>query len=138
MDINITQFFNDTRGHASYYSASCAELGDNAGRITWENAVDRGEFSPLLDTEEKREAMREFVRGFGAWTDEEINAWSDVELTALLIQFIAGDMRESGLDCTGPVDWEEYQEACESGQCAGRIYGGPLSVDGQIYFSLDS
>ena len=137
MDINITKFFNDCQ--PEYYSASVMELGDNAGRITWENAVDRSKDSAwLLDTEEKVDSFKSFVRGFGAWTDEDINAWTHAELTALLIQFIAGDMREGGLRADMTDDeWKDCEERAQAGQYSGRICGGPLSVDGAVYFSLD-
>lgn len=134
-EIDITHLFNNADFRPSYYSASCAELGQNAGRITWQNAVDRSEENDLLLTDEKRENFRGYISGFGAWTDEEINAWTDVELNALLLQMISGDIRESGLDVSSP-NWEEYQQGADNGQYSGRLYGGPLTVDGRIYYCI--
>lgn len=130
MDLNITEFFNSA--NAFDYSSSIAERGQNAGRETWHNACN-ADFL-ILDNEEKQEAFKDFVRGFGAWSDEEIAAWSVTELNALCIQFISGDIREFE-DLAGG-DWQQWQELCEADTCNGRMYGGPLSTDGQVYFSI--
>jgi len=104
------------------FSASVAEMGVNAGRITWDNALGHAKDSPLLSSEEQLDALRAHVQGFGAWSEEEIAAWSEEECNALFIQLISGDMRESGMDGgMAEFDWEEYHEQCEAGQLAGRI-----------------
>lgn len=132
MEINITKFFKETK--PSWYSASVMEIGTDAGPITWLHAKNDSRHYPLLDTEEKREAFRAFVRGFGAWDDEEIAAWSDVELNALCIQFIAGEMREFQELANG--DWSEWRELGEAGTVNGLLFGGELSTDGEIYFYI--
>jgi len=130
MEINITKFFNEAC--PKDYSASVAEIGRNAGAYTYQAALDDAGDYHMLDSVEKREAFKSFVAEFGAWDDEEINAWSMTELEALLIQFISGDMREAGLDVDTP-DWEQYELDSTSGHCAGRIFKGD---DEYIYFSL--
>jgi hypothetical protein len=129
MEINITRFV--INADPFDFSASRAERGDNAGRVTWNNAKAEGESSPLLITPEQLEALRDHVRGYGAWDKEEIAAWSDAECNALFIQLISGDMREAGMDeCDiEDFDWYEYQQ----GSISGRIYKGD---DNQIYFYL--
>ena len=137
MEVNITKLFNTI--NPSYYSASIAELGDNAGRFTWENAKERAEEgAPLiLETEDQKEAFRDFARSSGGWSNEEVSAWGDVELNALCLQWIAGDMREAGLFVgMDNEDWQNYENLVEAGQVAGNIFGGPLSIDGQVYFSF--
>lgn len=137
MELDITEFFNSAR--PEYYSASVAELGNDAGRITWENAIDC-EFV-LLKTDEEREAFRNFVRQFGDWSDGEIAAWSDEELNALCVQFVSGDMREADLHSgMTSEDWADYQKRCEEGVYSGRIFGGPLCIaefGNRVFFSLD-
>lgn len=124
MEINITQFYNDA--NPATYSASVVELGDNAGRITWDNAVQRSALgSMLLDTPEKLEATRAWARATGAWESAWVNAWNDVELNALFIQLVSGDMREKD-----GMSWEEYQD---SGQVSGALF----EADGQIYYTLE-
>lgn len=133
MELDITDFFNTCEPKA--YSASIAEIGEDAGTITWQNAIDRSEEDMLLDTEEKRDAFKAYIRGFGAWDDEEIAAWSHEELNALLIQFISGDMREDGLHAN--MEYEEWN-ALDPENSIGRIYGGPLTTDGRVYFYMGS
>jgi len=132
MELNITDFFN--MAQPSYYSASAAELGEDAGRITWRNAVVATKTWPdWLDTDDKREEFRAYVRGFGAWTDEEITAWTDDELTALLIQMVSGDIRESGL--RDGESWAGYEEAAQSGRMSGNI---GRADNGEIFYYVGS
>lgn len=135
MELNITRFWNEAAPRD--YSASRAELGDDVGKVTWSHAVEDAPEYNFLDTDEKREEFRKYVKGFGAWSDEEIAAWSDTELNALLLQMISGDMRDVP-EMSGPQDWDwtKYEQFCEQGVCSGRLYGGPMSTDGQIYYYI--
>lgn len=139
MDIDITRFFREAA--PMDYCASVAEIGWNASRDTWRAACDDApDYADLLDTEDKRDAFRAFVKGFGAWDDAEIHAWDRRQLTALFMQFVAGDIREACLDDNPPEEsvesmWQSYDERAHAGQCAGRIYRGD---DGRVYFTLDS
>lgn len=130
MELNITALCNSMCPRD--YSASVAEIGANAGADTWRAACDNApDYSDWLDTDDKRESFRDFVRGYGAWSDNEINAWSNDELTALLIQFISGDIRESGLDAG--IDWPEYYELSEHGTISGNLF---RADDGEIYYTI--
>ena len=131
-EIDITDFFH---GAAPMdYSASAAEIGRDAGRITWRAACDDSPDWPLLQTEEQRDAFRRYVKGFGAWTQEEIARWSDTELNALLIQFVSGDLRESGLTPESTdVEWLEYEVLAARGVIPGRIY---RSDGGRVYINI--
>lgn len=132
MEINITDLFN--MGQAQLYSASVAELGENAGQITWANALEAAEEYNFLDTSEKRAAFREFVAQTGGWSRNEIFGWTRPELNALFIQFCTGDIREGGLNVPNP-DWQQYQEDCEAGIASGRIF---KSDDNQVYYYIGS
>lgn len=137
MELKITEFFRSAA--PMDFSASVAEIGTDAGRATWAAAWEESRDTVILDDEEKRDAFRRFVRDSGGWTDEEIKAWSDTELNALCIQWIAGDMREPvgfelGADSTDE-DWAEYQRQAEQGQVAGRLFKG---TDSEIYFYIGS
>jgi hypothetical protein len=133
MEINITSFVNNEDPFE--YSASRAERGENAGRDTWNNAKNLA--PTLLTTPEQIEALREYVKGFGAWDAEEIAAWDDRECNALFVQLISGDMREAGMDDVDleDFDWDEYEHQAEQGAIGGHIF---RSDDGEIYFSLAS
>lgn len=137
MELNITRLFREIA--PMDYSASVAEIGRNAGPDTWRAACDDANDWQPLDDDEKREAFRVFVRDSGGWSGAEIAAWSDTELNALCLQWIAGDMREPvgfelGPDTTDD-QWADYQKQCEAGQAAGRIFKG---TDGEIYFYCGS
>ncbi len=127
MELDITEFFNAAR--PADYAASVAEIGEHAGQITWNRAIADAPRFDLLDTDDKVDASVAYVRGFGAWSDAEIEGFSLVELSALLIQFIAGDIREAGLD--SGATWAEY----EAGDNAGRLFKG---IDGRVYYDLSN
>ena len=128
MTIDFTTFFNDAA--PMDYSASIAEIGNDAARSTWRAACDDSEDYPMLDSDEKREEFRHYVKGFGAWSEDEIAAWSNTELNALLIQMISGDIREADLDKDNP-DWDKYQKDSEAGRVSGRIF---KTDDSKIYY----
>jgi len=130
LEINITQFITETCPRD--YSASCAEMGDNAGALTWSHAVEDSTEWNFLDTEDKRDAFRAFVCELGGWTEAEIAAWSDVELNALCIQWIAGDIREC-LEWEVDDVWANYQEMAEAGQVNSNLY---RAEDGSVYWSV--
>lgn len=118
------------------YSASCAEIGQSAGLDTWHAACDDSADFPILDTEEKREAFRVFVVNSGGWTESEVSAWSDLELNALCLQWIAGAIREACSDCKGSVagfDWEAYEAGSSEGLYPSRLF---RADDGSIYFDI--
>jgi len=75
-------------------SHSRAEGGETAGQDTWNASKEQAEETPLLDTPEKLDAMRDFARSSGGWNDEEVAAWNDQEVNALFLQWIAGDVRQ--------------------------------------------
>lgn len=132
MEINISRLFQSDEYSPRDYSASVAEIGANAGQITWQAAME-SEYN-FLDTQDKLEAFRDHIQGFGAWSDEEITAWNVTECNALFVQLVSGDIREAGLDVDNP-DWDEYYKLCENGQASGNLFKG---VDGNIYYYLGS
>ena len=137
MQINITSLLSAPAFVPFDLSNNVATLGDDAGKLTWdaskECAMD-DEMPCLLDSEEKREAFRVFVRGFGAWEEEEIAAWDDVELYALFLQWIAGDIREAFGDASfDEWDWDEYQEDAEAGRVSSRLWRDEA---GNVFFDL--
>lgn len=133
MEIDITSFV--TNADPFDFSASRAERGQNAGLETWANATAEGASSPFLTSEAQLDAMRAFVKSSGGWDCKEIAAFSDVDLNALFIQWVSGDMREMGLDACelDDFDWEDYEELCQAGQMSGRIFKG----GDNYYFELD-
>ena len=105
-----------------YVSGSRAELGDAAGRITWDNAMNiagqcpRWLVSPLNDAADE---SNHWARETGAWDRDEIEAWSTQTSLALFVQNIASELRMLGSDdlsldeCVGrynATDWDEESE----------------------------
>ena len=134
MELDITDFFNATEDNASLYSASQMEAGENAGKLTWGAALGAAPGSGLLTTSDERREFEDFVRAVGAWEPEEVKGWSDDKCRALLIQMIAGDMREAELDCySSDEDWAEYERRAEAGDISSRLFRGD---DGRIYYYI--
>ena len=122
MEINITQFYNNENTHD--FSGSIATHGENAARDTW-NAAKNGPM--LLDTPEKLSAMQ-------AWADSsggDFGVMDDVELNALFIQLISGDINEMQGLCGD--DWAEYEALSQEGTVGGRLFIGD---DGNVYYYL--
>lgn len=102
MELNITAFVREQ--DMFDFSHSAAEGGHTAGTDTWRAAIAA---SPtyMFVTDDTRDDIREWAAAFGAWEREEIDAWSDVELNALVLQFAAGDVR--AMEATGNDDEPE-------------------------------
>jgi hypothetical protein len=129
LEIDVSFLLTEDAGQ---FSASQFELGDNAGRITWQNAcnaVDQISLTP----EEILEA-KDYIRTWGAWEDEEIDAWTDDETKALIIQSAAGNYRAAESCCwdeeLNDIDWQsEYRKQAEAGSISGNLY----FADGKLY-----
>jgi len=134
MEIDITHLLQ-TEGFDTWnLSNSRANLGQDAGRITWRNSCEVGKRFAL--TPEQTGAFKDFVEDSGGWTKEEIAAWSQEELQALFVQWVAGDIRECfGYDAGEDFSewgWAQYEEDSQ----AGRIPSNLFQTDGKLYFSL--
>lgn len=126
MEIDITHLA-DTDMFA--FSHSAFEGGENAGSLTWRNALDGPQVN-LAPSPDYWEAVRDWARDFGAWEADEISAMTEHELNALLLQFLAGDVRAAGADDLEGVDWEVY-EADENNR--GSLY---RADNGAFYYSI--
>ncbi len=122
---------------AGQFSASRMELGEDAGRITWRNALNSADLISL--TPEEILEAKDHIRDWGAWEDEEIDGWSDDETKALIIQSAAGDYREAESCCwdeeLNDIDWQsEYRKQAEAGSISGNLY----FADGKLYLMFCS
>lgn len=95
MELNINELLKE---EMSNFSGSIAELGDNAAKITWNNAMAQALKTPLLTNDEMYADARSYFLEFGAWSQDELNAMTVQELNALTIQVIAGDIRQNDED----------------------------------------
>ena len=105
-------------------SNSRANLGQDAGKLTW-RASQRHALVLVL-SEGQKEEFRDFVRSSGGWDEEEIAVWPDADLTALCVQWIAGDIREGFGDgvSNDPAEWDwvDYNERAERGSVSSTLY----------------
>ena len=140
IELKITDLFHvladhpTGQGHARYYSGSIAELGPDAGRITWENSLRDGEklLLPAFHPDDRRptdqdlDALRDYAASFGAWDRAEIETWPPTHLLAFLLQDIAAAVREwdkvVGSDYGWCGDWQMYEAAAAAGRVSGRLY----------------
>jgi len=132
MEINITSLLGM---HAPTLSASQFELGNNAGQITWRASQEQAEKTPILQTENELQAMRDFARASGGWDEDEVNAWTPQEVNALFLQWIAGDVRALGADSLEEIDWTEAEELQREGQAPSNLF---RADDGRVFFDLGS
>lgn len=128
-EINITRLIVDADPFA--FSHSIAEGGKNAGPDTWAAANAEASSRPLPAPED-RQSVRNFFAGFGAWEADEIAAWSDAELDALVLQYASGDLREVQTLCPGDglgdIDWQEAEVLSEAGTIGGRLFASGANL----------
>ena len=118
MEIDVTCMVKDA-DKMRFLSGSVAELGNNAGSITWNNSKDYASAHPLLRDDQIEDAKDYFAQ-YGAWSKLEIEAWSAHEVQALLTQEVASCIREM----TNYDTEEDYQQAVEKGQVSQNLYQG--------------
>lgn len=138
MEIKITDFWND--GDMQRYSASRAELGDKAAEVTFHSAKEAVPDYLKRLPKGGIKAVRDWLLEFGEWdsyTDIDKGDMDGQTCRALLLQIIAGDIREATAlidkDTTDWTDkeWEEYQKLSDEGTVSGRLFKG---IDNHIYF----
>ena len=93
MELDITKLI-ERREEMYLYSSSQCEMGSDAGKVTWKNVMDEADHDPLLNSQDEIDEAKSWAGEFGAWEEEEISKWTDQEVNALVLQFIAGDIRE--------------------------------------------
>jgi hypothetical protein len=138
-EIDITSVVTDSSFDAWDLSNSRANLGDNAGEITWNNSKKLAtELRPSPLPKESYDDFKSFVRSSGGWSQEEIDAWTEQELVALFVQWVAGDIQQAfGYDLDEDFnawDWAEYEVNAERGQVSSRLY----RQNGKLYFSISN
>jgi len=140
VEINVTRLFRDH--HPRDFSASMAELGPSAGRDTWRAALElaaelREARRPFLRTAAQIDALRDDMRDTGAWSRAEVDSWSPDKCNAMLIQSVAGRMREAGFPpLPSSAEWRAFWNAEAARQERGE--GGRFWKDrrGRVWFYL--
>jgi hypothetical protein len=130
MEIEITSLVKNDQFALSH---SRHEGGDMAGRNTWQAALEQADDTPLLDTPEKLDAMRDFARASGGWDTEEIAEWSDQEVNALFLQWIAGDCRQCPCKLDGITFEDRDGEWYHSSEEEPDMETGPFESRSEAY-----
>lgn len=116
MELNITHMMRDA-DEMYLLSGSVAELGDRAGAITWDNSRRYARNNPLL-LEEQIDDARKYFKSYGAWSEDELRAWTAEEVQGMVCQEVASEIREF----TSYLTPMAYQKAAELGKASGRIF----------------
>jgi hypothetical protein len=134
MEINVTKVVNAHIQNdipARYCSGSVMELGPQAAQMTWDCSKHAGALIPF--DEEQQSEVRDHIREYGAWDDDEINEYSPLELQAFIAQEVMQEIRnlEDDLDLENFSD-EEFQKATENE--GGRLFKS--GIDWYFYVGL--
>jgi hypothetical protein len=101
LEINC-QFWIDNYD-LSDFSNSIANSGDrDIGRHTWENACEaildgyksQDASQQIITSTASRRMCIDYFQEFGAWSKPQLNTMTNIELSALALQYIAGNYRE--------------------------------------------
>ena len=137
MEIDITDFLKTECPRD--YSASAFEIGDDAGKCTWQAAVDNADPIRFLTSKDRRDVFRSFLKDSGGWSKDEIESFNVTDLEALMIQWIAGDLRNMFgrelMDFSELTDeqWFAAEQLQHDGQVSSNIFRGN---DGRVYFYI--
>lgn len=116
MQIDITSWVERFGDEAERFSDSIARSGlQNIAQITWAYAVAAAD-ETMFVTDATRDELVDHFLGYGAWDRDKLEAHTDEELNALLLQFIAGDY-QARRDAEDEDRLEEYEE-----NEGGRLY----------------
>ena len=122
MEVNVTCLLTGSFD-PSDLSGSIAERGPDAAQETWRNSRDAARMAKLRFD---RDAARAFFADFGAWSRDELNYMSDSEISALVLQYAAHDLRELQDLCPGDglgdIDWTEAERLAAAGTVSGALY----------------
>lgn len=128
--INVTHLVSNS-DTLTQYSDSVYNSGlQNTGEVTWRNARRAATDEPLVGPEHQ-ETLRNWLYGLGGWTSDEIDAMTDTETNALLLQFIAGDIQEMQRH-DDPTD---YAAAQQDGQASPYLW---CDDEGKWFFDICS
>lgn len=117
MLIDVTKYVTEI--DCSLFSSSIHESGlQNIGEITFNNALNHVVAIEGILKPGQMDEGADYLVSTGGWTQKEIESWGDDEINAVVLQFIAGAVREYEKFET----YEEYQEAAEEGRASGNLW----------------
>jgi hypothetical protein len=120
MEINISALHNVD---LSPFCGNQAIHGTNAASVTWSASLEYAANSNFLDSTEKLEGLRDHLKDMGM---DETESMDKTALEALLIQLVANELWENGLE------FSDLNED-EPGLVGVRVFFGN---DGEYYYLL--
>jgi hypothetical protein len=115
LEINCQHWINNY--DLTDFSDSIANSGcKNISRTTWNNACEaildgyksQDSNRQIITSTKSRRQVIAYFQEFGAWTKSELNIMSNIELSALALQYIAGNYRQD-MASDDDLDSEDYQ-----------------------------
>ena len=125
MEINITKFFLSDHGPLYYLAGSAAEHGPKVAEFTYGNSCALGTKLNLLDTPEKLQAFKDFVKSSG------FDIRGDEDWQGLFVRVVSASMREMCCKTIEDLTHHDVLDAQEQGYAPSCIY---LGSDGEVYF----
>ena len=113
LEINCSHWINNY--DLTDFSDSIANSGDkNIGRVTWDNALEavldgyksQDKSQQIITSTVTRRQLISYFEEFGAWSYSELSDMSNIELSALALQYIAGNYIE---DMHNDDDLDDYE-----------------------------
>lgn len=133
LEFDVTPLFAD-KLDAYMLSNSVANLGDNAGQITWDNALEAATEYPLV-TDENREEVIYWIKQWGAWSEGDLIQWTNQSLSAMVWQFAASDFREHWEDHVSDYQETDFETLEEYDWESIQIPESSIFInDGKFYF----
>jgi hypothetical protein len=137
LEFDVTPLFAD-KLDAYMLSNSVANLGDNAGQITWENALEAATEYPLA-TDDNRDEVIDWLKDFGAWSEGDLMQWNNQSLSALLWQFAAADFRDHWADYISDFNETDFDSLEEYDWGSIRIEESSIFPhEGRFYFQASN
>lgn len=133
MEIDVTHLVYERDTYAFCNSIARSGLS-NIGQVTWRNALEEARSEPLLTEPDQIAEAKDYFKEFGAWDKDEIAAWTDDDVNALLVQEVSHNIQELDdfIDDDGEIDWKAYHEDAERGQVSGMLWAD----DENVYFTI--
>jgi hypothetical protein len=143
LELNITRYFANGENDPYYMSNSVANLGSNAAKITWNNSLAASDGN-LLTTDESLQAVRSWIKSFGAWDDAEIEAYNVQELEAFILQDAANTINEINSILERDYEYDDslslaeiIRLICYDSDYFGELSGNIYTHDDQIMLVID-
>jgi hypothetical protein len=122
------------------FSNSVANSGlKNIANITWNNALEaildgyksKDKLQMIITSTVTRRQVISYFREFGAWDYSELNSMSNIELSALTLQYIAGNY----IECENETGSDVGIENCDQGYFY-RVQSDPSFDQGELWTTL--